>query len=54
MAKRGDVAAGVSVLRDALDQAGQARFLPRFMLPLGELAACLGEVGEVRGRHCDH
>ena len=46
MAKRGDVAAGVSVLRDALDQAGQARFLPRFMLPLGELAACLGEVGE--------
>ncbi len=47
MAKRGDVAAGVSVLRDALDQAGQARFLPRFMLPLGELAACLGEVGEV-------
>jgi predicted ATPase len=46
MVKRGD-AAGVGVLRDALHQAGQARFLPRFMLPLGELAACLGEVGEI-------
>jgi predicted ATPase/DNA-binding winged helix-turn-helix (wHTH) protein len=48
MARRGDVAAGVSALRHALDQAGQARFLPRFMLPLGELAACLGEVGEIK------
>jgi predicted ATPase/DNA-binding winged helix-turn-helix (wHTH) protein len=46
MVKRGD-AAGVGVLRDALNQAGQARFLPRFMLPLGELAACLGEIGEI-------
>jgi predicted ATPase/DNA-binding winged helix-turn-helix (wHTH) protein len=46
-AKRGDVAAGVDVLRQALDQAGHAKFLPRFMLPLGELAACLGEMGEI-------
>jgi predicted ATPase len=27
--------------------AGEARFLPRFLLPLGELAACLGEAGDV-------
>lgn len=47
MVKRGDVATGVGILRDALNQAGQARFLPRFLLPLGELAACLGEVGEI-------
>lgn len=47
MVKRGDAAAGVGVLRDALNRAGQARFLPRFMLPLGELAVCLGEVGEI-------
>jgi predicted ATPase len=33
-------------LRTALDQAGDARLLPRFLLPLGELAACLGEAGE--------
>src|SRR5262249_12129762 len=26
---------------------GEARFLPRFLLALGELAACLGEAGEV-------
>jgi predicted ATPase len=35
------------VLRKALELAGEARFLPRFLLPLGELAACLGEAGEV-------
>ncbi|MBV9566314.1 MAG: winged helix-turn-helix domain-containing protein, partial [Bradyrhizobium sp.] len=34
VARRGDPAAGASVLRKALDRAGQARFLPRFMLPL--------------------
>jgi predicted ATPase len=47
MVKRGDVAAGVAVLRRELESAGEARFLPRFLLPLGELAACLGEAGEV-------
>ncbi|WP_315767026.1 MULTISPECIES: ATP-binding protein [unclassified Bradyrhizobium] len=46
MARR-DVAAGLPLLRKALELAGEARFLPRFLLPLGELAACLGEVGEV-------
>jgi predicted ATPase/DNA-binding winged helix-turn-helix (wHTH) protein len=47
MAKRGDVTAGLEILRRELERAGDARFLPRFLLPLGELAACLGTVGEV-------
>ena len=47
MARRGGVAEGMPVLRKALELAGEARFLPRFLLPLGELAACLGEAGEV-------
>jgi predicted ATPase/DNA-binding winged helix-turn-helix (wHTH) protein len=47
MVKRGDIAAGLEVLRSELGQAGEARFLPRFLLPHGELAACLGEAGEV-------
>jgi predicted ATPase len=47
MARRDGAAAGLPVLRKSLELAGDARFLPRFLLPLGELAACLGEVGEV-------
>jgi predicted ATPase/DNA-binding winged helix-turn-helix (wHTH) protein len=47
MVKRGDIATGLEVLRSELGQAGEARFLPRFLLPHGELAACLGEAGEV-------
>jgi predicted ATPase/DNA-binding winged helix-turn-helix (wHTH) protein len=47
MVKRGDIAAGLEVLRSELGQAGEARFLPRFLLPHGELAACLGDAGEV-------
>jgi predicted ATPase len=47
IARRGDVACGLTVLRSELERAGEARFLPRFLLPLGELAACLGEAGEV-------
>jgi len=47
MAQRGEVTAGLDVLRRELEQAGDARFLPRFLLPLGQLAACLGEVGEI-------
>jgi predicted ATPase len=47
MAKRGDIAAGLDVLRGELEQAGDAKFLPRFLLPLGEFAACLGEAGEL-------
>jgi predicted ATPase/DNA-binding winged helix-turn-helix (wHTH) protein len=47
MAKRGDVAAGLAMLGNALDRAGDAQFLPRFLLPLGEYAACLGNAGDV-------
>ena len=47
IAKRGDLGAGLRALRGALEQAGEARFLPRFLLLLGELAACLGKAGEV-------
>jgi len=43
--KRGDLGA-LGVLRAELDQAGDARFLPRFLLPLAELATALGEAGE--------
>jgi predicted ATPase/DNA-binding winged helix-turn-helix (wHTH) protein len=47
MAKRGDIDAGLALLRSEIDRAGDARFLPRFLLPLGELAACLGEANEI-------
>jgi predicted ATPase len=46
LVRRGHVGAGLETLRSALEQAGDARLLPRFLLPLGELAACLGEAGE--------
>jgi predicted ATPase len=39
--------AGLALLRSEIDRAGDARFLPRFLLPLGELAACLGEANEI-------
>jgi len=48
MARRSGVAEGLPVLRKALELAGEAQFLPRFLLPLGELATYLGECGEVR------
>jgi predicted ATPase/DNA-binding winged helix-turn-helix (wHTH) protein len=47
IARRGDLGAGMQALRGGLEQAGEARFLPRFLLLLGELASCLGEAGEV-------
>jgi len=47
MAKRGDIDAGLALLRSEMDRAGDARFLPRFLFPLGELAACLGEANEI-------
>lgn len=46
-AKQGDVDAGLRVMRGGLEQAGEAKFLPRFLLLLGEMAACLGSAGEV-------
>ena len=47
MAKRGNVDAGLKLLQSEIDRAGDARFLPRFLLPLGELAACLGEADQI-------
>jgi predicted ATPase len=47
VAKRGDLAGGLRALRGGLEKAGDARFLPRFLLLLGELAVCLGDAGEV-------
>jgi hypothetical protein len=38
---------GLRTLRAGIEQAGEVRFLPRFLLLLGELAACLGEAGDV-------
>src|SRR5262249_21127349 len=46
-AKRGDIANGLQILRRGFEQAGEARFLPRFLLLFGELAVCLGAAGEV-------
>ena len=39
MARRGDIATGLPLLREELNRAGDARFLPRFLPLLGELAA---------------
>jgi predicted ATPase/class 3 adenylate cyclase/DNA-binding winged helix-turn-helix (wHTH) protein len=47
VAKRGNLGAGLRALRGGLEEAGEARFLPRFLLLLGELAACLGKAGEI-------
>jgi predicted ATPase/DNA-binding winged helix-turn-helix (wHTH) protein len=46
-AKQGDISTGLRALRGGLEEAGEARFLPRFLLLLGELAACLGKAGEI-------
>src|SRR5262249_38616821 len=46
-AKRGDARGGLKILREELEKAGEARFLPRFLLLLGEMAQCLGAVGDV-------
>ncbi|MET4215608.1 putative ATPase/DNA-binding winged helix-turn-helix (wHTH) protein [Bradyrhizobium sp. LB7.2] len=47
IARRGDLATGLPLLRKTLELAREARHLPRFLLMLGELAVCLGEAGEV-------
>jgi predicted ATPase/DNA-binding winged helix-turn-helix (wHTH) protein len=47
MAKRGDIDAGLALLRGEIGRAGDAKLLPRFLLPLGEFAACLGEASEI-------
>jgi predicted ATPase len=47
IAKRGDLERGFHLLREELDRAGDARFLPRFLPLLGELAAFSGEANQV-------
>jgi hypothetical protein len=47
IARRGDLDAGLALLRSELNEAGDAKFLPRFLFLLGELSACLGEANEV-------
>jgi predicted ATPase/DNA-binding winged helix-turn-helix (wHTH) protein len=47
IAGRGDISAGLRVLRAGLEQAAQARFLPRFLFLLGEMGAYLGKAGEI-------
>lgn len=44
--RRGD-ANGLTELRAELEKAGDARFLPRFLLLIGEFGACLGNTGEL-------
>jgi predicted ATPase len=46
-AKRTDAETGLPLLRDELNRAGDARFLPRFLPLLGELAACFGQANQV-------
>ena len=45
--KEGDVEAGLQTMGAAFDEAGDARFLPRYMVLLGEYAAALGQAGDV-------
>ncbi|AWM02683.1 ATP-binding protein [Bradyrhizobium amphicarpaeae] len=47
IARRGDIANGLPLLREELNRAGDARFLPRFLPLLGELAACFLEADQV-------
>jgi predicted ATPase/DNA-binding winged helix-turn-helix (wHTH) protein len=47
MARRGDVPGGLGILRDGLEQASDARLLPRFLFLEGEQALYLGRTGEV-------
>ncbi len=47
VARRGDIATGLPLLREELNRAGDARFLPRFLPLLGELAACFLEADQV-------
>ncbi|MBW7973761.1 winged helix-turn-helix domain-containing protein [Bradyrhizobium sp. BR 10289] len=45
--RRGDAATGLPLLREELNRAGDARFLPRFLPLLGELAAGCLEAGQI-------
>jgi predicted ATPase len=46
-AERGDIQSGTRALRGGLEQAGDAQFLPRFLLLQGEYARFLGKAGEI-------
>ena len=46
-ARHGDRDAGLALLRSELNEAGDAKYLPRFLFLLGELSSCLGEANEV-------
>ena len=46
-ARHGDRDAGLALLRSTLNEAGDAKYLPRFLFLLGELSDCLGEANEV-------
>jgi len=47
IARHTNVETGLPLLRDELNRAGDARFLPRFLPLLGELAACFGQANQV-------
>lgn len=47
IARREDRDAGLALLRNELNEAGDAKYLPRFLFLLGEFSACLGEANEV-------
>jgi predicted ATPase/DNA-binding winged helix-turn-helix (wHTH) protein len=47
VARKDDRYHGLALLRHELNEAGDARYLPRFLFLLGELAACLGEASEI-------
>jgi predicted ATPase len=44
---RGDFAGGLRLLRDGLDQLGEARFATRFVTYLGDVAEALGRAGQI-------
>jgi predicted ATPase/DNA-binding winged helix-turn-helix (wHTH) protein len=48
MVKRGNVAAGLKTVDRELENAAGNRFLPRYLLLLGEHAICLGQAGDFR------
>ena len=47
IARRGDLGTGLAFLRHELNEAGDARYLPRFLFLSGELSACLGDANEI-------
>ena len=46
MVRRGDIDAGLTTVHSELENAAANRFLPRYLLLLGEHAICLGQAGD--------